>query len=183
MHSSANNPVWHEFDDSAAWQAFFDRFAFRPVHEDVPADLRLRYKRDGRAAILEPRDSITYALADDFWSVERFEDLSSELTAIVVECFCSLIEPGQEIIALDWRHPGYLWRCHDQNLSAPEAEWPITIYPDGDYFTFFPDGLAWGLFTHPWEQTMCFWGDNLVRLIQESPPRALIPIRVGGEAV
>ena len=69
--------------------------------------------------------------------------------------------PGvDELLALDWQHPGYRFRPAAQALTW-RAEWRVPVYPDGDYFAFLTPDLSEGTFGHPWERTICVIGERM----------------------
>jgi hypothetical protein len=44
----------------------------------------------------------------------------------------------------------------------PDRRWPVEIFPDGDYYVFLSEDMTVGTFGHPWEQTLCVFGDPLL---------------------
>jgi hypothetical protein len=42
------------------------------------------------------------------------------------------------------------------------AQWPVSPFPDGDYYIFLSEDLTSGTFGHPWEQSLCVFGRVLV---------------------
>ena len=42
------------------------------------------------------------------------------------------------------------------------------IFPkvDGDYFIFLAEDFRFGVFGHPWEQTMCIFGQELIEAVK-----------------
>ena len=77
-----------------------------------------------------------------------------------------------ELIALDWQHPAYRFVPANQALTW-QAEWKIPIYPDGDYFAFLSEDYAEGTFGHPWEQTICVFGQELLDAVAADRPTLL----------
>jgi hypothetical protein len=68
---------------------------------------------------------------------------------------------AETLLALDWQHPAYRFSPARQALTwAPE--WKIPVYPDGDYFAFLTEDFTEGTFGHPWERTICVFGERLV---------------------
>jgi hypothetical protein len=175
------NHGWVEIDYRKAWAPFDARFAFQPWSAGDPTQVRRAYAKAGRAAILEPTDSVTYSISGIYGDEQRYQEWNRELADCVVHCFRSLLAPGAHVVALDWQHPSYSWRCHEQGGDENPDDWPVPVLPNGDYCIFFKPDLAWGLFGHPWEESICAWGTELVKMIKDAAPRALGEvIRVGG---
>jgi len=40
--------------------------------------------------------------------------------------------------------------------------WPTTVFPNGDYTIFLTEDMSTGTFGHPWEQTLCVFGEPMV---------------------
>ena len=80
--------------------------------------------------------------------------------------FCEITASRENaILALDWQHPSY--RIHDVKLdwlNLPHDDWPITPFPDGDYYIFLTETFSHGFLGHPWEQTICVFGEEFVDL-------------------
>jgi len=77
-------------------------------------------------------------------------------------------------LVLDWQHPSYWFRPH---AVADATRWPpspVTPFPDGDYYIFLTEDMSQGTFGHPWEQTLCVFGNDLV---DDLVPTLPFPIR------
>jgi hypothetical protein len=55
----------------------------------------------------------------------------------------------------------------DQLVLGERPAWPGTAYPDGDYYLYVPADLRMGTFGHPWERTLCVFGDRLLGEVEE----------------
>ena len=110
--------------------------------------------------ILEPRGSVTFKLAGP--SVSVVDDLNAR----ALSAFRSLCPEGRRIAALDWEHSCYWFDPHREVET-----WEIDLYPNGDYYMFLASDLAWGTFGHPWEGTLCVWGEKLMSSLryQDAP--------------
>ncbi|MFB6780507.1 DUF2716 domain-containing protein [Streptomyces sp. NPDC056352] len=51
--------------------------------------------------------------------------------------------------------------------------WPLSPYPDGDYYIFLADDLRFGTFGHPWEYSLCVFGAELLDAISEDVHQVL----------
>lgn len=154
---------WVEIDGDDHWDRFEDRFAFR-----------LERDRGTGAAITEPHLSVTFDLKHLVGSV-RFEATRTAIDALALAAFSQLIEPGRTMVFLDWQHPTYRFDPHELTglpHGTEPNEFPPTnlppVFPDGDYYIAAADDLRWGTFGHPWERSLCIWGEPLVRTLGAS---------------
>ena len=85
---------------------------------------------------------------------------------------------------LDWQHPCYLFEPHGEFSFNSEDDWPVPAIPNGDYHIFLSRGMDLGVFGHPWEQTMCVFGQSLLEAFTSDPPELFTKrVRVGGRTV
>jgi hypothetical protein len=135
-----------------AWDKFYAQFGFRPDY----------YERDA-PAIREPHPSLVYKFAQG-----RSESDLDELEEFFRRAFAALTPPGRIMYALDWQHECYKFSPHED-----WSDLPIGIFPNGDYYIFFDEALAYGTFGHPWQSSLCVFGEPLVRAVQLNRPRIL----------
>ncbi|MEU2865764.1 DUF2716 domain-containing protein [Streptomyces mirabilis] len=90
----------------------------------------------------------------------------------------SLREP---LWILDWQHICYRLRpdLPSTDMFLPRVlegrsreGWPLSPYPDGDYYIFLADDLRFGTFGHPWEHSLCVFGAELLEAIAEDVSNA-----------
>jgi hypothetical protein len=143
------------------WDEFDSLFTFRPSVEDFPG-------------IEEPKDSITFRLAEGY-----DDSMLDELQASILGALeaCNAFE--KEVYYLDWQHESY-------QIGEPVKEeiW-ANGFPDGDYAVFLGNGMSIGSFGHPWEYSICLFGENFVKQILQQRPRMLSAVlrNRGGYAV
>eukprot|EP01133_Synstelium_polycarpum_P023417 gene23417-28073_t len=63
------------------------------------------------------------------------------------------------------------------------AEWRVPVYPNGDYYIFSRDDFTEGTFGHPWERTLCVFGERMVEGLGRTLSTWLPRLRVNGEQV
>lgn len=133
------------------WRRFTARFHFhagvRP--EDWPA-------------IDEPAPSVTFDLAPVFDAEEpertpAIQRLEQHTLSALTESF----PPTGRLVVLDWQHLSHWFRPHLAPPSGGE-EWPVPVFPNGDYHVFLTEDMADGVLGHPWEQSLCVFGSRLV---------------------
>lgn len=148
--------------DDILWDGFYSRFKFRPGMESSPA-------------IDEPTPSLTFDLTPIFDAGrDGFSAGEDRLNAEVLEAFKAVFRDSR-IAVLDWQHPSYWLRPAAFDPSDPE-DWAVTVFPNGDYYIFTAEDLSCGTFGHPWEQTLCVWGEPLVSDVR-TRLSAWLPIR------
>jgi len=98
-------------------------------------------------SIKEPNPSITFSIEADV----EFED-------ILTEAFLQLSKSKKISYILDWYHQYYY-------VSDEQKE--FSLYDDGDYIINLSQDFSQGTFGHPWEQTLCVFGKELVDLTKD----------------
>ena len=123
-----------------AWDRFTERFQFAPNYFDRVTP-----------AIHEPEDSIVLDLSGVFapmpdgrksFLVADVDSLDGQFLA----AFRSLIPANGFMYVLDWQHAGYQFRPH---IDLPEDRWPLSVFPNGDYYLFLAPDLSFGTFWPP----------------------------------
>ncbi|MEV6967876.1 DUF2716 domain-containing protein [Hamadaea sp. NPDC051192] len=138
-------------DEKEVWDYFSKVFDFRPSMHRFPA-------------IFEPVPSVTWSLSslDD----EPGDDRLDGLVRVLHAGFTTLVGEGS-ILCLDWQHPSYrVWPSliGPENIGRPG--WPLSPYPDGDYFIYLAEDLRFGTLGHPWELSLCAFGSDLLNLVE-----------------
>ncbi|WP_435107007.1 DUF2716 domain-containing protein [Nocardiopsis synnemataformans] len=130
-----------EHDD--LWDRFYERFSFKPSIEVYPG-------------IREPVGSAT-------WFLDRPND--PELEQVIVPEVLALARPDELLYWLDWNHTGY--RFDPRRVGGPgQPEVPGQVFPDGDYYIYTTRDLRMGTFGHPWENTLCVFGRDLLDRVE-----------------
>jgi hypothetical protein len=141
------------------WDQFYSRFDFRPSIHRFPG-------------IAEPHASMT-------WSLEPLHGGQVDrLVSIVYSGLASAANPGEQLWLLDWQHTCYRLPA----TALDHAQTGLSPYPDGDYYIYLASDLRYGSFGHPWEQTLCLFGEPLLRTAAAEVSTVLgPPIRIGGQ--
>ena len=154
------------------WDVVYDRFAFRPSIKEFPG-------------FAEPADSVTFSLAgvygvseEHYWRVRR----ACEDAAIA--SFRELLPPSGWLYALEWQSSSYRFRPHLPVEVDELGDWVLPFLPNGDYYLFADPKWRFGTLGHPWEQTLCVFGDELLRVLVSRLEAVLgKPVRRGGRLV
>ncbi|MFD0538175.1 DUF2716 domain-containing protein [Actinomadura luteofluorescens] len=66
------------------------------------------------------------------------------------------------------RHP--CCRFWPHRLSRPEdyESWVVPVFPDDDYYIFLSQDLSFGTFGHPWEASLCAYGERLLEAVERA---------------
>ncbi|SOE06494.1 Protein of unknown function [Streptomyces sp. Ag109_G2-15] len=137
-----------EAEYRSVWDRFYAEFAFHPSVN--PAKW---------PAVKEPADSITWSLASldedpGYVRLDRF-------VTVVEQGLTACIEPQARLFALDWQHTSYSFDPH--RVGGPGQDpWPLSPYPDGDYYIYLSEDFQLGSFGHPWEASVCLFGQRLL---------------------
>lgn len=158
-------PGWSPLtDDRRRWDEFVDRFGFRP---GVSADTW--------PAIAEPAPSMTFGLTTPAGARRAGSDA---VNAEALRCFVAEFAADPTFLVFDWNHPSHRF---DAAVHARDSdEWRVPVYPDGDYCVFVREDLTEGTFGHPWERTLCVFGDRLVASLGRTLAAWLPVVRIDG---
>lgn len=134
-------------DYAEVWNKFEDRFQFVPSTSKFPG-------------ILEPTPSTTYIFGQDISESEVDDFYENALKA-----FQEVLPIDGRLYALDWQHTCFWFYPH-----RFEKGWSVGL-PDGDYAIFLSEDFSFGYFGHPWEGTICVFGEVLLEAFQKHPPK------------
>lgn len=161
-----------EAEHERVWDRFYEVFDFQPSVSSLKWP-----------AIKEPFASLTWELSALDLENDPWEKLLDRLVAVVEQGLASCVGPAGTLLALDWQHPSY--RFAPQRVGgAGQPPWPLSPYPDGDYFIFLSEDFRFGSFGHPWEGSLCLFGDELLDAASTEVDKFLgPPIRRSGRKV
>ena len=145
-----------EDEYEAIWRRVESRLAFKPD-----------YHESRRPAITEPEPFVTYGL-----NSVTDEDLDGRITDILLAAFRKLSSSEKVLYSLDWQHECYRYSPH-----VVDDLGPIGWFPDGDYYFQLAADLSFGTFGHPWQESLCVFGADLLEAVQEPLERHLPVIR------
>ncbi|MEV7417561.1 DUF2716 domain-containing protein [Streptomyces sp. NPDC089919] len=145
-----NEPVaaLGEAEYHRVWDRFSAEFAFRPSVYATQWP-----------GIEEPEASLTWSLAalDDDPGDKRLDRLVEVVRQALRDC----VAPGDTLLALDWQHESFRFAPHLAGTPG-RPRWPLSVYPDGDYYAYLTEDFRTGSFGHPWEGTLCLFGPPLL---------------------
>ena len=137
----------------AIWDRFYDDFSFVPSVHTFPG-------------IKEPIPSLTFSTQDAHYDRRADQPyFESGFTEMALRICKALAGSKGLVKVLDWQHP-----CYYFDPSQYDGEWEIPPLPDGDYYIFLSNDMKNGWFGHPWEQTVCIFGNLALEAAREDPP-------------
>lgn len=143
--------AWRELpetEESQVWDRFDRRFDFDPRR---------------RPAIMEPAPSTTYAIGRIYSPDQsRRHSLEVDLNLKTLDALRQCTGRQERLYALDWQHPCYSLYPHCPFAAEDVDAWKVPVLPDGDYYIFLAEDFRFGLIGHPWEQTICVFGQELL---------------------
>lgn len=157
-----------DLEKRTVWDRWFAEFAFRPHMHVFPG-------------IREPVPSAT-------WSLNLLNDDPCYLRlglfrATVEQALATCTPAGESVLVLDWQHRCF--RVQPGLLAGGERSgWPLSPYPDGDYYIYLAEDFSFGTFGHPWEHTVCLFGAGLLAVADHAVSEVLgLPVRRNGQPV
>jgi hypothetical protein len=164
-----DNDAWQQIGDyEVVWTPFNARFHFRPGMDP-----------EKWPAIEEPAGSVTLDLSPIFARDDRgFSADEAAVNDFVLDAFTETFPSDCRLIALDWQHPAYWFWPHRQ--TTLDEAWRVPAFPNRDYFVLMTEDMSQGTFGHPWEQTLCVFGRDLVETLvprlSEAPDQTHQPV-------
>lgn len=157
------------------WDQIYARFKFRPSVDS-----------ERWPGIHEPSDSVTYSISRPFHGPgdrQEFVAAGMLLNLAILAAFRSCVRRDGYLYAMNWQHPCYEFHPHEKFEASNSSEWQVQPFPDGDYYFFLDPDLRFGTFGHPWEQTFCIFGRDLMDAFDANAVPWLGPVvRRNGEA-
>ena len=165
--------IWRRFRSTLRFHPSIHSENFPGIREPAPFET-FALPRVASDQLVPPLDSARWPNSADL----------ADLNEAMLAAFRACTKPEDRIYALDWQHRCFWFAPH---LFAPVDhydDWPISIIPNGDYYIFLAPDLSWGTFGHPWEWTICVFGEKLLKAMESRRPRLFTtPIRQGPPAV
>jgi len=149
--------VWVELEWDVykiLWAEFPDRFSFgagvKP--EDWPA-------------AVEPIPSVAWDLGpifNDQYPV-GFAAGMRDVAALVLGTLQDCTQWWEHVAFHDWVHPSRLFRPHNGDVPEGVPGWGVGgLFTNGDYTISVSRDYAFGFLEHPWEHSLCVFGEPAV---------------------
>ena len=165
---------WRVPDDPKAWSDL-SKIEYGEIWDRVyeSFDFHPTTARAEWPSFREPAGATTWDLASMFANAAtEIEFLSAErdVASCLLDALVAAKGADEIVYALDWQHPGYRF---DPSLARPPDNidsWLVPALPNGDYYLFLAHDLRFGWLSHPWECSVCVYGD-LLPSIREAAER------------
>ena len=170
-----------ELDYDRYWDRFFREFKFRPDVSLFPG-------------IKEPTPSITWSIESAWLDPDPLmRKTHSSFNEAMLPAFKRVIAESASLIVLEWHGTCYKFRPRqysgsfipigNDNGEDETASWKVAVIPDGEYYIFLSEDFRFGTFGHPWESTICVWGEELLEAMGPLPLEGATIARRNGIAV
>jgi Protein of unknown function (DUF2716) len=151
--------------------AFSVRFSFRPSIDPRQWP-----------SIKEPEPSVTLDLSPT-WA----DGMARDPDELILNVLTAAFPAGEPLAAINYNHSAWWFWPHQFSTVVRESpyselptreimikpdvfvaadSWPVHPFPNGDYSIILSPDLTSGTFGHPWEQTLCVFGDRLIEQAQ-----------------
>ncbi|MEC1568012.1 DUF2716 domain-containing protein [Bacillus spizizenii] len=94
----------------------------------------------------------------------------TDLETSILMTFQSCTGEHDVMYALDWQHDGYTFSPHQAMPKDEFGDWPVPVFPNGDYYFFFHQDFSWGLLGDSGKCTITVFGEELLEAIDNYPP-------------
>ncbi len=136
------------------WSDFAERFRFRAgtTSKDWPA-------------IAEPAPSVVWDLSAIYSGTCPGGFLAGVqvVAGLVLGTLQDCTDRFETVAFHDWVHPSALFRPNSVDAPSEVPGWDTGgLFPNGDYTIFVGRDHAFGIVGHPWEQSLCVFGDRAV---------------------
>jgi hypothetical protein len=158
-----NQDPWVELPDhrsASIWHRFETAFDFRPSvrPEDWPS-------------FREPAPSVTWNIHPLLLEFNPWQDTrATPYNLALLSALRACVAEDEPVLALDWQHTGYEFFPHRFRGAQKPAAWCIPALPSGEYHIFVTEDHRLGSLGHPWEQSLCVFGEGFVEAYQQVTP-------------
>ena len=152
---------WTELEsniEDQVWDRIYKELQFSPGN----------FKKK-QPTFLPPKPYLIFDISHLYGS--NFEELYTNLETTVSQAFINCTEEDEFIYVLDWQHTCYLFNPRLESPRDEQGEWPIPLYPNGDYYFFIKKDFSFGYIGHPWEERIYIYGPALVEEVKRQSPK------------
>jgi hypothetical protein len=148
-------------ENEELWATFTTRFSFRRS-----------VSRSEGPAITEPTPFVTWSVSGvrELYSMDaqQFRTIEWRSREQLLQALIGLGNLVGRMYALDLNHAGYSF---NPNVIAQRGvdKWPVPVIPIHNYSLFVNPAFSVGLFDHPWEESICVFGESLVGQLVRNP--------------
>ncbi|MFD9888582.1 DUF2716 domain-containing protein [Amycolatopsis sp. NPDC059027] len=152
------NAAWEPLSrvaDEPAWYWVYDELGFAPsVFSHAWPGFR------------EPSPSKTWDLspgdldrASPEFRLGPYAVEEREVADVALAALKESVRPDEWVWVLHWQHQSYRFWPH---RMAAADNWTVPVFPRVDYHMFLAEDFRFGTLGHPWERTLCVFGEPLL---------------------
>ncbi|MFO0881260.1 MAG: DUF2716 domain-containing protein [Gemmataceae bacterium] len=148
-------------ENEELWATFTTRFSFRRS-----------VSRSEGPAIKEPAPFVTWSVSGvrELYAMDaqQFRAIEWRSREQLLQALVGLGNLVGRMYALDLNHAGHSF---DPNVVAHRSvdKWPVPLIPIHNYSLFVDPTFSVGLFSDPWEESICVFGESLVEQLVRNP--------------
>jgi hypothetical protein len=144
------------------WDRFDAAFQFRPSV----------YPKDW-PTFREPPTSATWDIQDLLAAFYPWRDPRATLYNLaLLHALQECVPADEPVLALDWQHAAYEFYPHRFQGAGVPANWRIPSLPSAEYHIFVTTDHRLGSLGHPWEATVCVFGEGFLESFLRFTPLA-----------
>jgi len=165
-------------EHDALCDMFEARFVFKPSYTYYPA-------------VEEPPHSVTWHVGDVTDTRQTYRLMRSlpedhrvaRIQRVVERGLRACVRPDEQLYSVSWWHQGY--RFDPARVGDPgRPAWPGPACWEGEYYKLLTRDLRLGTFWHPWEESLCVFGAELLAEVEDDLTAVLGTVmRRGGRNV
>jgi hypothetical protein len=142
------------------WDQFDDAFAFTPS-----------VRPEHWSGFREPAPSITWDIGHLLCDFYPWRDAqATPYNLALLKALTQFVAADESVFALDWQHNSYEFFPHRFRFADDPMNWQIPALPSGEYHIFVTKDYRLGSLGHPWEQTVCVFGEGFVDAYEQASP-------------
>lgn len=139
-----------EYD--AIWNNVYTAWNFNPNKKDCKS-------------IALPHPSSCFDISE-YYGDGFSEDLFDDLHACAKSWFMK-VSSGRKLYAVTWQHEGYAFYPDQQYPEDEFGEWPIPVFPNGDYSFFLTSEFKNGIFSDGLGLKIILFGKEIIEASNE----------------
>lgn len=142
------------------WDRFDATFQFKPS-----------VRPDDWPTFRELDPFVTWDIGELLGEFDPWSDpLATPYNLALLTALKAFVPDGEPVLALDWQHTSYEFYPHRFRQPEEPTHWRIPALPAGDYHLFVTEDHRLGSLGHPWEETLCVFGQGFLTAYRQASP-------------
>ncbi len=144
------------------WDRFDETFQFRPS-----------VRPENWPAFREPDPFVTWDIGELLREFDPgLDPRATPYNLALLAALQEFVPEDEPVLALDWQHTSYEFYPHRFRRPEEPANWCIPALPSGEYHIFVTEDYRLGSLGHPWEETLCVFGQGFLEAYRRVSPLA-----------